>query len=182
MTALFNPQPSRLAFEVLGVPIPKGSTRAFMRPGMRFPIVTADNPKTKPWQEAVVHAAVDAYPRQTEPLQGPVALTLRFYLPKPKSAPQRLVDHLKKPDLDKLTRCVKDGLTRAGVYRDDSQVVAMVVSKHFAAGIFDPCGLAGVPRVHVIVGACELPEIRGGGLIDGRGLAAGMSAAGGVKA
>jgi hypothetical protein len=36
-------------------------------------------------------------------------------------------------DLDKLERCVLDGLTRAGVYRDDAQVVRIMSSKAFAA-------------------------------------------------
>ena len=170
MSALFQPQPSRLTFTVYGVPIPKGSAKGFViRPkggGPPRAVVTHDNPKTKPWQEAVVTAALDAVDavaiatRQTQrPREGPVALTLRFYLPRPKSAPRRVVDHLKKPDLDKLVRCVKDGLTRAGVYRDDSQVVAMVVNKVFAGGVFDQAGQAGVPRCQVIVGACELPEL-----------------------
>ena len=37
-----------LRFFVPGIPAPQGSMRAFMRPGARFPVVTADNPKTKP--------------------------------------------------------------------------------------------------------------------------------------
>jgi len=42
------------------------------------------------------------------------------------SAPQ---NHTQRPDLDKLTRCVLDGLTQAGVMHDDSQVTQLSVAK-----------------------------------------------------
>jgi len=35
-----------LTFFVPGIPAPQGSMRAFMPKGARFPVVTADNPKT----------------------------------------------------------------------------------------------------------------------------------------
>lgn len=139
-----------ITFTVYGVPIPKGSTKAFMRPGMRFPIVTHDNAKTKPWQESVVAAAREAMAGRA-PIEEPVFLRVRFFVPKPKSAPKRVLFPAKKPDLDKLLRCVKDGLTRAGVFRDDAQVVATVAWKDFAAGFRDELGLAGVPRAVVEV-------------------------------
>jgi len=147
-----------LAFTVYGVPIPKGSTKAFFRPGMKHPVVTHDNARTKPWQESVVSAALDAV--GTLPLGQsatgdgePVALELAFFLPRPKTAPKRVVRQVKKPDLDKLVRCVKDALTRAGVYRDDAQVVRTVATKEFAGGVFDPKGEGGLPRVEVRVAA-----------------------------
>ena len=141
-----------LTFEVFGTPIPKGSTKAFMRPGMRFPIVTHDNLKTKPWQEAVVAAAMEARARDGDlPVETPVVLALRFFLPRPKSAPRRVTVPAKKPDLDKLVRCVKDGLTRAGVYVDDAQVIETHARKDFAAGLMDPEGEDGIPRVHIEV-------------------------------
>jgi Holliday junction resolvase RusA-like endonuclease len=139
-------------FVVYGTPIPKGSTRAFFRPGMRFPVVTNDNAKTKPWQESVVAAARDAIgsgPR----LEEPVAVAVRFFLPRPKSAPRRVVEPAKKPDLDKLVRCVEDGLTRAGVFRDDAQVVCVIAKKEFAGGRSDPEGERGIPRAWIEVGS-----------------------------
>lgn len=139
-----------LEFEVFGVPAPKGSTKAFMPKGARYPIVTHDNARTKPWQESVVAAAREAMDRG-EPLEAPVVVRLRFYLPKPKSAPKRALFPAKKPDIDKLMRCVLDGLTRAGVFLDDAQVVEAFGSKDFAAGFQDPEGSRGIPRVNVSV-------------------------------
>ena len=61
---------------------------------------------------------------------GPVLLDLTFVLPRPKSLPKRVSYHLKKPDVDKLARCVLDGLTGV-VYRDDSQVVTVSAHKRY---------------------------------------------------
>lgn len=125
-------QPDRvvsIAFTVLGVAQPKGSTKAFMRPGMRFPVVTNDNPKTKPWAELVRLVAQQHAP-QGGPWAGPVDLSTTFYLPRPKSLPKRVLHHTKKPDLDKLVRAVKDAL-KGVLYLDDSQVVRVLASKAY---------------------------------------------------
>lgn len=141
--------PAFIAFTVYGTPIPKGSTRAFMPKGARFPIVTADNAKTKPWQEAIVAAAVEARNGGT-PIAEPVTLYAIFYLPRPKSAPRRVVYPAKKPDLDKLVRTLKDGLTRAGIYHDDGQVITVHAHKCFAGGQGDTQD-NGPPRMWVRV-------------------------------
>lgn len=139
-----------IAIEVFGVPIPKGSTRAFVPKGWTRPIVTSDNAKTKPWQESITQAAIEAR-GAAPPIEEPVSLVVRFYLPRPKTAPKRVCVPAKKPDLDKLLRALKDGLTRGGIYRDDAQVVEIKASKAFAAGHQDPAGAAGVPRAVVEV-------------------------------
>jgi crossover junction endodeoxyribonuclease RusA len=138
-----------LRFVVFGVPIPKGSARAFIPKGWTRPIITAANAKSKPWQESVVAAAREAL-AGAEPIADPVALTVSFYLPRPKSAPKRITKPAKKPDLDKLLRCIKDGLTRAGVYHDDSQVVEVQALKAFAGGEQDT-EPNGVPRAAIEV-------------------------------
>jgi len=40
---------STITFRVYGIPQTKGSTKVFMRPGMRYPIITNDNTKNKSW-------------------------------------------------------------------------------------------------------------------------------------
>jgi crossover junction endodeoxyribonuclease RusA len=64
-------------------------------------------------------------------LTGPVRLLVAFYLPRPKSLPKKVLHHVKKPDLDKLVRSVKDGLTRVA-WKDDSQVVDVKAIKRYA--------------------------------------------------
>lgn len=141
-------RPSVISWTVYGTPIPQGSTKAFNVPGLKHPVVTADNAKTKPWRQAVVDAVREQL-GDRPPLDGPVELSVRFYLPRPKSAPKRVTEPAKKPDLDKLMRAVGDALTAAGVWIDDSQVVAVTARKVFAGGVHDQ--LTGVPRARITV-------------------------------
>lgn len=121
-----------ITFTVIGVSRPKGSTKAFVPKGWTRAIITGDNPKTKDWQNLVAEAASRSLPDAGTLFHGPVRLDVEFYLPRPKSLPRRVVDHLKKPDLDKLLRSTKDALTGV-VWRDDAQVVDVHARKHYAA-------------------------------------------------
>lgn len=78
-------------------------------------------------------------------IEGAVAVSLLIHLERPKThyrtgrnahllrdnAPAR---PLGKPDVDKVLRAVLDGLTSAGVWRDDAQVVSEATSKVYAPG------------------------------------------------
>ena len=131
-------------FVAYGIPAPKGSTKAFYRPGMRFPVVTEDNAKTRPWAAIVKDAALKATGGQSIPFaEGPVLVEARFYMRRPPSLPKRIEYHVKKPDLDKLMRALKDSLTGV-VWTDDSQVVMLHASKEYAQN-------GELPRVEVWV-------------------------------
>lgn len=137
-----------LSFTAYGIPAPQGSTKAFMRPGMKYPVVTADCKRTKPWRQAIVDASREVMAGRA-PLEGPVAVDVVFYLPRPKSAPKRITQPAKLPDLDKLVRALFDALSAAGVWRDDAQVVCVYARKAFAAGIRD--APSGVSRADIVV-------------------------------
>lgn len=133
---------------VPGVPIPKGSSRAFINKRTGRAIITAANSKTKPWEQAVA-ATVRSAIRHDDPypFRGPVALSLTFFLPRPKKhfnkqgiRPDAPVHHAVKPDLDKLIRSVSDALTVAGVWQDDSQAAKVSAGKQYqAAGDMAGC-------------------------------------------
>jgi crossover junction endodeoxyribonuclease RusA len=124
--------PLTLSFIVVGVAQPQGSTRAFMRPGMQFPVVTHDNPRLHQWRDLVATTVSRTMEEHLIPLfLGPVALRVVFALPRPQSLPRRVVTHLKAPDLDKLLRAIGDALTGV-VYRDDAQIVELVGRKLYA--------------------------------------------------
>lgn len=148
-----------ITFTAHGVPAPKGSAKAFYVPRLNRAVVTHDNPRTKPWQEAVVSAALDAL-GDAPPIETACQVRCWFFLPRPASLPKRvtLPQKARGSDLDKLLRCVKDGLTRAGVYRDDVLVCAAWARKSFAGGAEDPRGPAGVPRAWIAVE--EIPALR----------------------
>lgn len=119
-----------LTFDVLGRPAPQGSRR-YVGHG-----VTIDASKRlKPWRSAVVEAAMNAMHAagvDVWPLDGPVRVYVTFRALKPRSAPKRrwtAPTTRTSGDLDKLVRACLDGLTDAGVWRDDSQVVALMAYK-----------------------------------------------------
>jgi len=126
-----------IEFFVPGIPVPKGSAKAFVVKGRA--IVTQDNgAKQKPWASAISFTAKHQMGAE-RPFAGPIAISLLFIMPRPKghygsgknsavvkeSSPQH---HVTKPDLDKLIRCVKDALTGV-VWGDDSQVCEITLAR-----------------------------------------------------
>lgn len=132
-----------LAFEVIGVAAPKGSTRSFVRKrkdGTPYAATTNDNPRTSGWQTTIANCAALELARAGQDgkfFEGPVVLEAWFYLPRPKAllTKKRAAEHVPhtvKPDLDKLARALKDALT--GVcWTDDAQVVDLFVHKRYCA-------------------------------------------------
>ena len=100
-----------MAFQVFGDPIPQGSKRAFVVKN-----------------RAVVDAA-RAELNGEAPDLGPVRVTMMFFLRQPKR-PKAPVP-ITKPDVDKLARACLDGMTDAGVFRDDSQVTTLTARKRY---------------------------------------------------
>jgi Holliday junction resolvase RusA-like endonuclease len=114
------------SFFVAGLPIPQGSTRAFVAKGRA--IVTHDNAQVRPWRQDVAACARAARVPFLE--SGPVALTIAFTLPRPKSRPKRATHPDVRPDLDKLARGISDALTTIA-WRDDAQVVDLIARKRY---------------------------------------------------
>lgn len=129
-----------LSLTVNGVAVPQGSKRAFVNKYTgRASVAEAGGQAHKDWRARVAFAAQEAM--GSRPLiVGPVVVALRFYMPKPASAPKRRITWPKGADVDKLARCVLDSLTHT-VIANDSQVVAAPISKHYG----DP------PRVEIDV-------------------------------
>lgn len=119
-----------IRFRVYGIPQTKGSAKAFMRPGMRFPVVMNDNVKNKAWAQSVSLAS-QQHRIPGCPFKGPMGLTLNFILPAPQSLPKTKPSFAtKRPDLDKMVRSIKDAL-KGVFYQDDSQVVSLQTIKTY---------------------------------------------------
>lgn len=124
-----------VAFDVAGVPAPQGSKTRTQWGGMR-----EANKATRPWRQAIAYEAMAAIPAGVwTPMEGPVRVYVNFRFPRIKihfnargelkpSAPWHKAT---KPDLDKLVRCLLDGLTDAQVFRDDGQVAYVSAQKHY---------------------------------------------------
>jgi len=120
----------KIEFSARGYPQTKGSTKAFMRPGMRYPVITNDNAKNKAWEQVLKLEAQRHAPAQI--FDGPVSVMLTFHMVKPKSYPKtRVLQHTKKPDIDKLVRSFNDAMTGV-IWRDDSQVVNLSAMKKYS--------------------------------------------------
>ena len=88
------------------------------------------SPKTVWWHKVQFAARLN---RPKPALEGPVHLILSFYMPRPKSAPQSIVWHRTRPDIDNLAKAVMDAMTTAGWWLDDGQVAVLEASKQYIA-------------------------------------------------
>jgi hypothetical protein len=98
------PDPRVVEFVVYGVAQSKGSTKAHVvwkrrEDGTRYPvtITTSSNDKLKPWENDIRAAIQNVAPGVF--FEGPVSVRLEFHMPRPVSAPKRVVLPTKAPDL-----------------------------------------------------------------------------------
>ena len=128
-----------ITIEVRGLPAPQGSKRH-----VGHGVMVESSKAVGPWREAV-RAETQRVMRDhgdRPPLEGALAITVTFELPRPRghygtgknagklrtAAPR---DPATKPDLDKLLRAVLDGLTAGGAWTDDAQVVRIGTVKRY---------------------------------------------------
>ena len=129
----------QITFFVPGIPVAKGSAKAFYNRATGRAMITQTNrDKQKPWASMIGYCAQEA---GCKPSADAIALSLCFVMPRPKNhfrtgnnsdtlKPSAPDYHTSRPDLDKLIRCVKDGLTGVA-YRDDSQVIIVYAEKKY---------------------------------------------------
>lgn len=135
----------RIEFFVEGEPYPQGSKTA-INIGGKCRVIESKGKGTakhKKWRKLVNDKCGDmARVEGIVPLDGPIKVELKFYLPKPPSRPKTNWLVYVKPDIDKLCRSVLDSIT--GVYIvEDSRVSVLTASKEYA--IDRPNG------VHIVV-------------------------------
>ena len=125
----------RIQFTVKGDPVAQGRPR-FARRG-KF-VSTYDPPKSKSFKETVKWQAIESGANK-QLLEGPLKMTLVFRMQRPKGhsgkkglRPSAPTHHITKPDLDNLTKGVKDALE--GIcYARDQQVCEGYQRKEYAA-------------------------------------------------
>lgn len=117
-------------FEVFvpGHPAPQGSKRHVGKG-----IMVESSKHVAPWRSDVRSACLDVAGKPLAFFDGAVHVELLFVLKRPVSTPKsRTPAAIKKPDIDKLARAVLDAIGSAGMWRDDSQVVALSAYKRIA--------------------------------------------------
>lgn len=119
-------------FFIEGAPVAQGRPRATGASGY---IKLYDPKKSKSWKEYVLTVARINFSRRKKRdkplLEGPLIMTLTFYMPRPKSLPKKVVHHIKTPDVDNLVKGVKDALS-GYCYKDDKQIVELRAKKVYA--------------------------------------------------
>ncbi|MDY0274779.1 MAG: RusA family crossover junction endodeoxyribonuclease [Desulfomicrobium sp.] len=94
-------------------------------------------PKQRMEEHKLLVFALQHRPR--EPLEGPLRLSVRAYMPIPKSYPRlkksmarnQEIRPAKKPDVSNIAKHLEDCFN--GIFwRDDAQVVELLVSKHYS--------------------------------------------------
>lgn len=120
-----------VGFVVHGQPKPKGSMRHVGRGRMVEQVEGS-----RPWREAVKYAALDAVRAlgSVTPFDGPLQVEVFLSVIKPQSAPKtRRTWPVTRSsgDVDKHGRNVLDALVDAGVLRDDSTVIRLIVEKDY---------------------------------------------------
>jgi Holliday junction resolvase RusA-like endonuclease len=107
--------------------------RGFNRGG-KVVLTSTSGQKLKDWREIIYWRAYEECKAQDFALiEGACQVTAVFTLPRPTSRALKYKFPDKKPDLDKLTRALLDGMTGV-VYRDDAQVCATNIVKKYPLG------------------------------------------------
>jgi len=143
---------STLAFTVTGDPKGQPRPRAFARKMGNVHVARFyDSDVADEWKRQVMLAIIKAANAHKWTLTlRPVAVELRFAMPRPKShsgakglktsAPEY---HTQKPDIDNLEKLLGDQITRSGrIWRDDSQVVSMRSDKFWAVANEQGCSVS----------------------------------------
>ena len=136
---------SGVSFHVYGQPVAQGSKRV-----IRGNLIEMADARLRSWRQDV--AAVASEQMTDRPWQGPVMVTISFYMVRPKAhfgtgknaeklKPQAPAYPATHPDIDKLARSVLDALT--GIcFHDDRQVVALALGKFYAESPGMDCEVA----------------------------------------
>lgn len=130
-----------ISFTVLGTPKPQGSKRGYVNKHTgRVSLVDQAGAPLQDWRIGVQQAALTAMDGRP-PLEGPIYVSLRFHLARPKSHPKtKPTWPATRPDIDKLARACLDALTHV-CFVDDGQVVFLSVAKAW-----------GTPGVNITLG------------------------------
>lgn len=88
--------------------------------------------KKKEYISAVAREAMQVRGQDAGKREGPINLSITFCLPAPDGAPEDSPAWgYSKDDIDNLLKGTLDGLTRAGLWHDDSQIARIFVEKRY---------------------------------------------------
>lgn len=121
----------RIEAHVLGEPKGQPRPRAYSRGGKAG---VYDPGTANHWKMLVAAQMRDLL--LSDPMPGPVSVSIKFVMPRPKRLqrskdPAGEIPHITKPDPDNLAKAVLDVCSDLGVWRDDRQVCDLFVQKRY---------------------------------------------------
>ncbi len=121
---LLATEPRVQFFAIPWPPSAKGRPRFVRRTGVAYTPAETRNSEAAIRHLLVAEKAV-LYDRDV-----PLAVDLRFYVPRPKSAPKRVLLPTTRPDLDQYTKLLLDA-SQGILWTDDAQIVTITARKLF---------------------------------------------------
>lgn len=134
-----------ITFRAYGTPKPQGSKK-IVHMGGKARMIDASKGLAE-WRNNVIFFAVQARGDDFLPLEGPVQVHIMFYMPRPKKYQTKKwlffqrIHHTIAPDIDKILRSTFDGITLAGIWKDDSQVAQVFAQKIYSDDAHTPGAL-----------------------------------------
>jgi crossover junction endodeoxyribonuclease RusA len=127
-----------LTMFVPGIPRPQGSKRYLGHRSGKAVLVEGSR-ESRRFRDRITWAAHDAWRPRVVLTGEPLTIALEFVMPRPVSTPKTTPAAVRRPDLDKLVRCVCDAMTGV-IYADDSQIVHLVTHQRLAR-LHEPPGV-----------------------------------------
>ena len=109
-------------YTIDGTAIPQGS-KAISRAGFMY----ESNKNLKAWRKHVTETLTQQH--KGKQLLGALTVRITVKFARPKTVTRKNVTV--KPDVDKLARAILDSATNAGIWKDDSQVVDLRITKDY---------------------------------------------------
>jgi Holliday junction resolvase RusA-like endonuclease len=141
----------RQDFEIPWPPTSKGRPKFVRATGVAY------TPAPTRHAEAAIRDLLIARGARLFPRDVPLRVEVAFYVPRPRSAPRRVVMPTHRPDLDQYVKLLLDAATGI-LWEDDGQIVSVVAKKRFAGGME---GSAGPTPCQVLIVETELPDLSG---------------------
>ena len=109
-------------YTIDGTAIPQGS-KAISRAGFMY----ESNKNLKAWRKHVTETLTQQH--KGKQLLGALAVRITVKFARPKTVTRKNVTV--KPDVDKLARAILDSGTDAGIWKDDSQIIDLRITKDY---------------------------------------------------
>ena len=116
-----------IQIRIYGQPVSQSRPRVALRG--RYPHVYEDA-KVKKYKQDVRRQIEEAIPHNHRPLETATVIWLEFYLTRPKTLKKTVKHHVKKPDIDNLSKAILDSMDL--LITDDNLVTWLHAGKFYA--------------------------------------------------